>query len=49
MQIQLWEGAALKCAETALQGRTHDKLGAKSDSGHEVSQKTVVEEVGRTD
>ena len=27
--------------ETALQGRTHGKLGAKSDSGHEVLQKTV--------
>ena len=39
MQIQLWEGAALKCAETALQGTTPDKVSAKSDSGHKVSQK----------
>ena len=39
MQIQLWEEAALKCAEAVLQGTTHDKLNSKSDSGHEVWQK----------
>jgi hypothetical protein len=42
MQIQLWEEAGLKCAETALQGTTHDKLSAKSDSGHKVPQKLWV-------
>lgn len=43
MEIQLWEGAALKCAETALQGTTHDKLNAESDSGHKVPRKLWVE------
>jgi hypothetical protein len=45
MQIQLWEEAALKCAETVLQGTTHDKLSAKSDSGHKVSQKPWLKRV----
>jgi hypothetical protein len=29
MQIQWWEGAALSCAETVLQGRTHDTVRAE--------------------
>jgi hypothetical protein len=43
MEIQLWEGAALKCAETALRGTTHDKVSAKRDSGQKVSRKLWVE------
>lgn len=39
MQIQLWVEAALKCAETVLQGTTHDKLSAKSGTSHKVSRK----------
>jgi hypothetical protein len=42
MQIQLWEGAALKCAKVVLQGTTHDKMRDESDSGHKVSQKLWV-------
>jgi hypothetical protein len=45
MEIQLWEGAPLKCAETALQGTTHDKVSAKSDSGHKVPQKLWLKRV----
>jgi hypothetical protein len=29
MQIQWWEGAVLRCAETVLQGRTHATLGTE--------------------
>jgi hypothetical protein len=49
MEIQLWEGAALKCAETALRGTTHDKVSAKSDSGPESVAKTVGGEARRRD
>jgi hypothetical protein len=45
MQIQLWEGAALKCAETALQGTTHDKERAEGDSGRRLSQKLWVKKL----
>jgi hypothetical protein len=45
MQIQLWEGAALKCAETVLQGTTHDKVRAESESGRKVPQKLWVKKL----
>jgi hypothetical protein len=45
MQIQLREGAALKCAEAVLQGTTHDKVRAESDSGRKVSQKLWLKEL----
>jgi hypothetical protein len=47
MQIQLWEGAALKCAEAVPQGTTHDKVRAKSDSGHKVWMKKLEEGIDR--
>jgi hypothetical protein len=42
MQIQLWEGAALECAETVLEGTTHEKVRAESDPGHRVPRKLWV-------
>jgi hypothetical protein len=38
MQIQLWEGAVLRCAETVPQGTTHDTVRAEIDYGEKVSQ-----------
>jgi hypothetical protein len=43
MQIQLWEGAALKCAEAVLQGTTHDEVSVESDSGEKCWRKLWVE------
>ncbi len=38
MQIQLWEGAVLRCAKTVPQGTTHDTVRAEIDYGEKVSQ-----------
>jgi hypothetical protein len=38
MQIQLWEGAVLRCAETVPQGTTHDSVRAEIGYGEKVSQ-----------
>ena len=45
MEIQLWEGAAWKCAETVLQGTTHDKLRGECDSGRKVPQESWLKRV----
>jgi hypothetical protein len=39
MQIQWWEGAALSCAETVLQGMTHDTVRAGIGYGEKVSRR----------
>src|SRR5258708_25133590 len=39
MQIQWWEGAALSCAETVLQGTTRDTVRAEIGYGEKVSQR----------
>ena len=39
MQIQSWEGAAVSCAETVLQGTTHDSVRAEIGHGEKVSRK----------
>ncbi len=39
MQIQLWEGAVLRRAETVPQGTTHDTVRAEIGYGEKVSQK----------
>jgi hypothetical protein len=39
MQIQWWEGAALSCAETVLQGRTHDTVRAEIGYGEKGPQR----------
>ncbi len=38
-QIQSWEGAALSCAETVLQGTTHDSVRAGIGYGEKVSRR----------
>jgi len=42
MEIQLWEGVALRGAGIVLEGTTHDMVSAKSDSGHKVWRKLWV-------
>ena len=39
MQIQWWEGAAVRHAETVLQGTTHDTVRAEIGYGEKVSQR----------
>jgi hypothetical protein len=39
MQIQSWEGAALRRAETVLQGTTHDTVRGEIGYGEKVSQR----------
>ena len=39
MQIQWWEGAALRRAKTVLQGRTQDTVGAEIGYGEKVWQR----------
>jgi hypothetical protein len=39
MQIQWWEGAALSCAETVLQGTTQDTVDAEIGYGEKVWQR----------
>jgi hypothetical protein len=39
MQIQCWEGAALSCAETVLQGRTQDTVRAEIGYGEKGPQR----------
>jgi hypothetical protein len=39
MQIQLWEGAVLRRAETVLQGTTQDTVRVEIDYGEKVSQR----------
>lgn len=39
MQIQLWEGAVSRRAETVPQGTTHDAVRAEIDHGEKVSQR----------
>ena len=39
MQIQLWEGAVLRRAETVPQGTTHDTVRAEIGYGEKVSQR----------
>lgn len=39
MQIQLWEGAVSRHAETVPQGTTHDAVRAEIDYGEKVSQR----------
>jgi hypothetical protein len=52
MQIQWWEGATLRRAETVLQGATHDTVRAEIGYGEKVSQrlwsKKVEEGIGLT-
>ena len=52
MQIQLREGAVLRCAETVPQGTTHDSVRAEIGYGEKVSQrlwwKKVEEGIGLT-
>jgi hypothetical protein len=52
MQIQLWEGAAVRRAETVPQGTTHDSVWAEIGYGEKVSQrlwwKKVEEGIGLT-
>ena len=38
MQIQLWEGAVVRCAETVPQGTTRDMVRVEIDYGEKVSQ-----------
>jgi hypothetical protein len=45
MQIQSWEGVALSCAETVLQGTTHDTVRGNWLRRKSIA-KTVVEEGG---
>ena len=39
MQIQWWEGAVLRRAETVLQGTRHDTLGTEIGHGEKVSRR----------
>ena len=39
MQIQWWESAELRRAETVLQGTTHDTLGTEMGHGEKVSRR----------
>jgi hypothetical protein len=52
MQIQWWEGAALRRAEPVLQGTTHDTVRTEIGYGEKVSQrlcsKKLEEEIGLT-
>jgi hypothetical protein len=47
MQIQLWEGVSLRCAETVLSGATHDTASPQSGLGEKSIARAVVEEGAR--
>ncbi len=49
MQIQWWEGAVLRCAETVLQSTTQDTVCAESWLRRKSIAMTVVEEARRRD
>ena len=49
MQIQLREGAVLRCAEAVLQGTSHDAKGREIGLGAKSMAKAEVEETRRED
>jgi hypothetical protein len=49
MQIQLREGVSLRCAETVLEGATHDTARPENGLRGKSIAQAVVEEGGRKD
>jgi hypothetical protein len=45
MQIQWWEGVAVRRAETVLQGTTHDTVRAEIGYGEKVSQRLCLKKL----